>query len=110
MDFGNDAKPFMFELSWPTLQPVQRYQSASPDEIISWMKTGHAVNPNPNVNPVQPKHLLSPRRLDYQGNVEGVAQEVIYPFVHIELLADLGTNSITFSLNCPIIDTESKPK
>jgi hypothetical protein len=111
IEFGNDAKPFSFEFSWPALQPLRRYQSANPGEIMRWMKAGRAVDPNPNTHPIEAKAFtIAKAILLYQGNVEGVAQDIIYPFAQIEMLADTGTNNVTFTVNCPIIDTDSQPK
>ena len=108
--FCQDAKPSMFELTWPNLEPVQHYGTATPAEIIRWLKAGRAVNPNPDAMTIQDKPLritkIVPR---YLGKV-GISQmETLHPYAQIEVVADFGkTNQAIFTLNCPIID-EGKP-
>ncbi|EEF63391.1 hypothetical protein [Pedosphaera parvula] len=44
IQFGNDAKVSSLELNWKNLRPQNRYKTASPDTIKSWIKAGRAVN------------------------------------------------------------------
>jgi hypothetical protein len=107
IEFGNNAKPSMFELNWKNLQPQHRYAIASSEKIINWIKAGKAVNPDFEPILIQAKTLAVTKITPlYLGDIGGVAQEIIYPFAQLEVVANAGTtNQVNFFLHCPIIET-----
>lgn len=109
--FCNDAKPSMFQLTWPKLEPVKGYKTAKPEEILNWVRFGRAVNPEPEAKVVQDVPLAVTKITPYYlGKVGLTQQEIIYPYAKLELIADVGgTNRVTFYLHCPII-AEGQPQ
>jgi hypothetical protein len=107
--FGNEAKPTAFQLRWPKLQPVQRYITASRNDVLGWIKAGNAVNADPYAEAVQAKKWSVTQITPFYKATNRNGVELVFPFANVEITADMGKGSNTFlSLYCPIILT-NKP-
>jgi hypothetical protein len=103
--FTSNAKVAELRLVWRNLQPYTKYEVASPDRIIRWIKEGKAVMPAPNVSPSEIRKLtinqISPL---YMGALGDEPQDFTYPFASLNAVADLGQTNVNVQLYCPIID------
>lgn len=106
VEFVSHAKIRNMELVWRNLQRWEKYQVASPDQIIQWIREGKTVMPAPNVNPGEIKKLVitqvSPL---YMGAFGGETQEFTYPFANVFGIADTGKTNLHVQLYCPILST-----
>lgn len=108
MDFGNHAKVARLDLNWRTLQPLQRYRTASTKEIVALIKSGKAVLPQQDVDPnaisQAKKFTITKITPYYWGEGGGAPQDEVHPFAELAVVGDLeGTNKITFDIFCPIL-------
>ena len=104
--FVSHEKVSELELVWRNLQQWEKYQVASPDKIIQWIKEGKAVMPVPNVNPSEIKKLtinqISPL---YMGALGGEPQDFTYPFANLSAVAEMGQTNANVQIYCPILST-----
>lgn len=115
IDFGNHAKVGRLDLNWRTLQPGQRYRTASAKEIVALIKGGKAVLPEQNVdlNALSQARKFTITKVTpyYWGELGGESQDEVYPFAELEVKADFAdANSITFTLFCPILRDQTVEK
>jgi len=102
--FGNDARPLSFEMQWKKLEPMESHKVATPDEIVSWIKSGKAVTSQPIDDLTQAKELTITQIIP---RYKSSSLELLHPYAEIELVADLGsTNRVVVNLDCPVIETE----
>lgn len=104
--FVSHAKVQKLELVWRNLQRWKKYQVASPNQIIEWIKEDRAVMPAPNVNTGEIKRLtitqISPL---YMGELGGERQDFTYPFASLNAVADLGQTNVNVQIYCSILST-----
>ena len=109
VDFGNDAKPISLEMNWSPLQPVQRYRTATRDEILQFLRSGRAFYP---VWPEQPQvsgaKTITVRSIQclYKRGLGADQQELLRPYASLGMEADIGGKPVKFGLHCPIIADE----
>jgi hypothetical protein len=112
VDFGNDAKPIALEMNWPPLQPVQRYRTATRDEILQFLKSGRAFYPvwpeQPEVSSAKAVTIRSIQYL-YKRATGAVKQELLRPYASLGMEANVDGKLVKFGLNCPIITDEKTP-
>ena len=109
-DFASYGKVAQLELVWRNLQPYQRYETASPEQIMAWVKEGKAVMPyplmNPDLNPGEISKLtindFSPL---YKGALADEPQEFTFPFAKLDCVASVGKTNVNLQLYCPILST-----
>ncbi len=102
--FSSHAKVAELQLVWRNLQRYKKYEIASPDQIMQWIKEGKAVMPAPNVNPSDVKKLtitdISPM---YMGESGEERQDFTYPFANLGTTAETGQTNIGVQLYCPVL-------
>jgi hypothetical protein len=106
IDFGNDAKPITLEMNWPPLQHVQRYKTATRDEILQFLKDGRSFYPvwpePPKVTGAKAFTVKSIQYL-YKRGLDTEPQESLRPYASLGMEADVDGVVIKFCLYCPII-------
>jgi hypothetical protein len=110
--FGNSGKIAKLELVWRNLQPYQRYETASPEQIMAWVKEGKAVMPYPLVNPdLNPSEIskLTIKEFSplYKGALADEPQEFTFPFAQLNCIASVGKTNVNLQLYCPILSTKT---
>jgi hypothetical protein len=108
IDFGNDAKVSSLHFDWRRLQAYKRYQTLTPDKILSQVLASKAVISDENGEiPSSPTKLTITKITPYyMSQLSGTPEELIYPFASLDVVAQIGgTNTATFYLDCPILST-----
>lgn len=114
VDFGTDGRIAKLQLVWQKLAQWKTFPIATPDEIIAMIKNGRGVLPSEQSADLGPLpgavkitiKAISPR---YWGETGGQRQDFVYPFAIIDAEARLdGTNTLPFTVECPIISPNSK--
>lgn len=110
VEFTSHEKVANLELIWRNLQPYQQYETASPEQIVAWIKEGKAVMPYPLMNSdLKPSEInkltikgFSPL---YKGALADEPQEFTFPFAQLNCVAVVGKTNVNLQLYCPILST-----
>ena len=118
IEFGSHGKIRSFSLVWPNLEPAQTSLSASPKEIIRYIREHRVmILPDNKPNYFGRVTTLAKARTFTITKItpyftEGIFGEVptsdrppefITPFAELEGIADFGNSNVTVRLLCPII-------
>jgi hypothetical protein len=106
--FASYAEVAELKLVWRNLQPYKKYQVASPDQIMQWIKEGKAVVVTmPDVHKVNPREVkkltITEISLLYAGEPGETLQDLTYPFASLSAIVDTGRTNIGIMLYCPIL-------
>jgi hypothetical protein len=104
INLSNNAKPSMFDMNWPHLEPTRKYKFATPKQIIDLIQNGKAVFPENSATEIDSKHLtITKLTVCYQNGKNGDGETIFDPFGRIEVSAESNTtNTTVFELSCPI--------
>lgn len=120
LDLGNHGQIRAFYLLWPNLENSASSPSATPEQIIAWLKEGKAL---PTVEELQDpatlKKLAEVSKLTitkvtlgygegrYGELPSGNAPQPISPFVTLECIGEVGGENIKCKFYCPILSAMS---
>jgi hypothetical protein len=79
VQFGNNEKIINFELAWPSLIPSQLCPTASPDQIITFVRSGKAVHASDANLSQAKKFTIKALTPCYLGPFETETQTFVYP-------------------------------
>lgn len=110
VQFASQGKVAHLKLVWRNLQPYQRYEIASPEQIIAWIKEGKAVMPYPLISPdLNPSKISKLTIKDfsalYKGALADEPQEFTFPFAQLDCVASVEKTKVNLQLYCPILST-----
>lgn len=116
LDFGDNAQLYQLMLNWRNVEPYRQYQTATPEQILAWIKEGKAFDAGLDFSDEESAPVGGVKEITitqitpyYWGEPGGSPQEFCIPFAELKAVAHWGdTNTTVFTLHCPIID-ESKP-
>jgi hypothetical protein len=123
LDLGSHGQIRAFYLLWPNLDDSASSPSATPEQVIAWLKQGRAL---PTVEELQDpatlKKLAGASKLTISKVILGYgegrygelplgnAPQPISPFVILECTAEVGGDNIKCKFYCPILSaTRDKP-
>lgn len=115
MSFGNDGKLASLDLVWPRLQPKETRPTASPVQLIEYVKQGKtALRWSPDSDQLS-ENMPALRRIKvhevkayYLGNSMDEMRKVIIPFATLDITAHLPDTNYTVWLNSPLAAPEKK--
>lgn len=118
MDFSSHAQIKGFYLIWPKLEVSGNFQTATPEQIVAWIKEGKAFPTEDELrDAAKVKNLSNAKKLiitkitpEYGEGKYGEAptadsENYVSPFGILEGVADLGDINISFRFYCPILST-----
>jgi hypothetical protein len=107
--FANEATPQTIEMLWPNLEPFQEYPIVKPTGMVKLLKSGRAANAELGASMPDDVPLIVTKVQPYYPTLEGV-EGMVYPWGHLEVIAQIGRTNRVFRLNCPLIDEDTLPK
>jgi len=110
VSFGNSGRIAKLELVWRKLEPYQRYEIASPEQTVAWIKEGKALMPYPLMNPDLNAGEISRLTIKdfsplYKGALADEPEEFTFPFAKLDCVARVGKTNVNLQLYCPILST-----
>ncbi|MGH7990140.1 MAG: hypothetical protein ACREDS_08150 [Limisphaerales bacterium] len=125
IDFGENGKVIEIMLSWQNLQRDKLYSSATPKQIIQWIREGKAILPKEiyiGMGSTAPLDWSTVKKLTikkatayYWGEFflgerehRPIFPSPVVPFALLQVAIDTGTTNIDVKMMCPIVD-EAEP-
>jgi hypothetical protein len=120
MDFSSGGQIKGFYLIWPKLEVLEKYRTASPDQIVAWIKEGKTFPTEDELkNQAKIKNLMTAKKMTitkirpeygkgkYGEMPTSESEKLVSPFGILEGVADLGNTNISFQFYCPILSTNA---
>lgn len=108
IQFGNNGKVAGFDLLWRNLLPHELRRTASADEIITAIKQGKSVAPNPKDWSHAKKITITEITPYYLGTSWEIPQEHVYPIGVLSGTAETDGSLVVFELLSPVLSDASK--
>jgi hypothetical protein len=105
MTFANEGKVQQLEFLWRKYEPFEKKKTASKDELLERLKAGKAVRAvfEEDISDVTKFRVVGFQLwYDARAPMEG-SQDLMFPFVELEMFGDKATNNVHFWVQCPIL-------
>jgi hypothetical protein len=106
VDFGNDARPSMLDMTWPPLNPVQRFRVATKHEMLTFVRSGKAfiqVFPPPDEDITSAKSYKVKNLIPLYAELTSDGKRLLQPYASLLVEADMNGRPVDFVVNCPIV-------
>lgn len=125
IEFAGHGRIIGIMLQWPGLKREKSYTTATPDQIIQWIREGKAILPRwfydshgdeiPIDWPAVKEVTIKKARAYYWGEFflgerehRPIFPSPVIPYAVLQATVDTGATNIDIRINCPIID-ETRP-
>jgi hypothetical protein len=102
--FGNHEEIAELQVVWRKLRPKREVKVAAKEQIMQWIRNGHAViEGDGSVHPSQIKQLtITQISACYLGKDVSEKQKTVYPYAMLTATAKTDFTNTVVRLNCPI--------
>lgn len=104
IEFASNAKVAQFNLSWRHLVPHELYEVPRADEFVHSLQNGKAIYAVEMKPCAATKFTVTSLNYFYLGKLYNDPQDFVYPVARLGVVADLGGETNSFELLCPLAE------